>query len=109
MAVVEGEDGTAVSFGAGDHGRVGETEREVGVAADEFADAGEVVVGGLEDKGALFEVGEEGVEDVEAETLLDQIADLGEDAGRNEIGATVRDECLRDRRVVGVAPVEQRE
>jgi hypothetical protein len=108
VAVVEGEDGAAVAFGAGDHGRVGEAEGEVGVAADEFADAGEVVVAGLEDEGALFEVGEEGVEDVETEALLDQVADLGEDAGGDQVGAAVGKECLGNRFVVGVAPVEQR-
>lgn len=109
MAVVEGENAAAVSFGAGDHGCVCETEREVGVATDEFTHPGEVVVGGLEDEGALQEVGEEGVEDVEAEALLDQVADLSEDARGDEIGATVCEECPRDRLVVGIAPVEQRE
>ena len=107
VAVVEGEDAAAVSLGAGDHGGIGEAEREVGVAADEFADAGEVAVAGFEDEGAFLEVGEEGIEDVEAEALLDQVADLGEDAGRNEVRAPVGEERLGDYLVVGVAPVEQ--
>ena len=109
VAIVEGEDVAAVSFGAGDDGGVGEAEREVGVAADEFADAGEVVVAGFEDEGAFLQVGEKRVEDIEAEALFDQVADLGQDPSRDEVGAVIGEEGLADRLVVGIAPVEQRE
>jgi hypothetical protein len=109
VAGVEGEDGTAVAFCAGDHGRVGEPEREVGVAADEFADTAEVWLCVLEREGALFQVGEEGVEDVEAEPLFDEVADLGQDACGYQVGAAVGEQRLLDGLVVGVAPVEQRE
>lgn len=68
-----------MAFGAGDHGCVREAEGEIRVAPDELADSGKVGVAGFENEGSLLGVGEEGIEDVDAEALLDQISDLGED------------------------------
>ena len=76
MALIEGEDAAAVALGAGDHGRVDQAKREVGVPADQGANARQVLLAAIKRVGAVLKVGEEHVEGRRRRTLLEQVANL---------------------------------
>jgi len=107
VAQIQRHDTATAPFGAGDDGRVSESERKVVVASNERTNPWKVMLSAIDGVRAGLQIAKEEIEHALTEPLLDEVGDLRQNARRHYVWATVQQERGPYTFVVGIAPIEE--
>ena len=108
MPQVERQNATTVPLGAGDYGRVRESERQVGVTPDQFANTRKVVLAAIELVSAGLEIAKKIVQHLRGEPALHQIGDFGKDTNRDDMWSPLSTERTRYPFMIIIVDVDER-
>jgi hypothetical protein len=107
VAEIQREHLAAVALSAGNDGGVSKAQGEINVATDELADAGQILLATVEGIGVRFEIGEEQVQRVKTEPLLDHVRHFGQDAGWHQVRPVIPQQTGSSALMIRVATVEE--
>lgn len=106
--IVKRQNIPAVALCTGNHKGVGEPKRQIGISFDKLRHAPEILLAAVESKvrGKAFQ---ESQHCGRAKPRLDQVTDLGQNSGGDQMRSSVYEECRLGPGVLRVAPVGKRE